>query len=502
MTLKVAILNKEASLLNLRLQRWLEKGKSMASAHSHNQTVALKDLPGPRGIPFFGNARQIVPHRMQQLEDWAKQFGHRYKITLGSRQILVCSNPDDILAALKNRPAGFRRTSRLEMISKEFQMTGVFSANGEEWRRQRAFVMMAFNPQHIKAYFLTLRLVTERLFNRWLQQSDSAASFELEPSLMRVTIDVTAGLAFRTDINTIESDGVVIQQHLKEIFRMLQKRLFAPFPYWHWIKFSADRAIDKSIVVVAQSVREFIDAARQKMKQDPVLFSEPTNLLEAMLAAQNQSEAALSESELAGNILTMLLAGEDTTAHSLAWLIYLLSKHPEFVLRVRSEVDNILGDEPIPSQHAQLHRMDFLEACIHESMRLHPVAPIIGSEAVEEVIVAGTTIPKGTMILFVPRVAAVGEGNFSHATDFMPDRWAEPVSESNNKKVSIPFGAGPRMCPGRFLAIEEMKMVIAVLVKNFDIERIDTPDGGQAQEYLTFTMGPAGLRIKLRRRQN
>ena len=319
---------------------------------------------------------------------------------------------------------------------------------------------------------------------------------------MRFTVDVTAGLAFGTDINTIESDGVVIQQHLKDIFKMLQKRLFAPFPYWHWIKFSADRALDKSIAAVSLSVREFIDAAREKMRLNQALFSEPTNLLEAMLAAQKQSQTDLSEPELAGNILTMLLAGEDTTAHSLAWLIYLLSKHPEMYLRIREEVDNILGADAVASQHAQLHKMDFTEACIHESMRLHPVAPIIGSEAVEDIVVADTAVPKGTMILLIPRVAAMSEIYFSHAADFMPERWLEPTSENNSKRVSIPFGAGPRMCPGRFLAIEEMKMVMAMLVKNFDIERVDTPDGGHAQEFLTFTMGPAGLRVKLRQRRN
>ncbi len=475
----------------------------MDSANSSRETIALCDLPGPRGIPVFGNARQIVAHRMhQQLEDWARQFGRRYKIKLGPRRVLVCSDPDDILAVLKNRPAGFSRSRRLEMISREFQVAGVFSANGQEWRRQRAFVMMAFNPQHIKAYFPTLQLVTERLLNRWLRESNSAESFALAPDLMRFTVDVTAGLAFGTDLNTIESDGDVIQQHLKDIFMMLQKRLFAPFPYWHWIKFSEDRAIDKSIAAVAQSVREFIDAAREKMRLNQELFSSPTNLLEAMLAAQKQSATELSEPELAGNILTMLLAGEDTTAHSLAWLIYLLSRHPPMYLRIRQEVDKLLGTDTIASRQSQLHEMDFTEACIHESMRLHPVAPIIGSEALEDIVVADTIVPKGTLILLIPRVAAVSELYFSQAADFTPERWLEPTSENNVKKVSIPFGAGPRMCPGRFLAIEEIKMVISMLVKNFDIERIDTPDGGHAQEFMAFTMGPAGLRVKLRRRRH
>ena len=207
--------------------------------------TSLQSLAAPRGIPIFGNARQIVPEKMhQQLEEWSQFFGDRYKIKLGSRQVLVCSNPDDIATVLKDRPGRFRRSTRIEMVAKELQMAGVFAAHGEDWRRQRALVMQAFNPIHVKSYFSSLQNVAERFRKRLARQADTGIPFELEPDLMRYTVGVTAGLAFGTDMNTIESEGEIVQEHLSDIFRMLQKRLFAPFPYWHWFKLSEDRALD------------------------------------------------------------------------------------------------------------------------------------------------------------------------------------------------------------------------------------------------------------------
>jgi cytochrome P450 len=255
--------------------------------HHPRELTALRDLPGPRGLPVLGNARQIIPDQMhRQLEGWSGIYGDRYKIALGMRQVLVCSNTDDIAAVLKDRPEGFSRTGRLEMIAKELHIAGVFAANGENWRRQRTLVMHAFNPAHVKSYFPALHTVTARLLHRWTQQAERSDPFELEPDLMRYTVDVTAGLAFGTDMNTIESKGPVIQDNLCDIFRMVQKRLFAPLPYWHWIKLAEDRKLDENIKIVGKSVQEFIRLARERMDRNSALFDQPSNLLEAMIAAR------------------------------------------------------------------------------------------------------------------------------------------------------------------------------------------------------------------------
>lgn len=464
--------------------------------------LLLKDLPGPKGFPFLGNAGQFRPDQMHRhLEEWSRIHGKRYRIALGSRKMLVCADPDDVAAVLKDRPNGFRRSSRLEMVGTELQMVGVFGATGDDWRRQRAFVMHAFNPTHVKSYFPSLHTVAGRMLKRWSMLADRSASFELEPELMRFTVDVTAGLAFGTDINTIESEGAVIQEHLGGIFRMLQKRLFAPFPYWHWIKRAEDRALENSVEVVHREIRHFIQQAHARMDKDPALFQHPTNLLEAMIAAQKQDAAAVSDLELRGNVLTMLLAGEDTTAHTLAWLIHQLSEQPQVFAQMRAEVDGITAGDALPTAHEQLSEMSYLEACISESMRLRPVAPLIVAEAIADTTVADVAIPKGTVIVLLTRIGAMDDANFADAAAFRPERWLMPAAEGNNKKASIPFGAGPRLCPGRFLAIQEMKMALSMLVRNFDIERVATPDGQAVRERLTFTMAPVGLQLTLRRRQ-
>ena len=461
----------------------------------------LRDLPGPRGLPLLGNAGQIDNQKMhRQLEDWSQRYGERFQISLGTRRILVCSNPDDIAAVLKDRPSGFRRTTRLETLSSELGIGGLFSANGDEWRRQRTFVMHAFNPAHVKSYFPSLQLVATRFLRRWQQHALAGVPFELEPDLMRYTVDVTAGLAFGTDVNTIESDGVVIQTHLATMFRMLQKRLFAPFRTWRWLRRREDRALVESVKYVMAAVHGFIAAARQRMEHQPMLFAQPSNLLEAMIAARDENAAALSESALTGNILTMLLAGEDTTAHTLAWIIHELARNPTLFAQVRTEADRVLGSDALPQHHAQLGELDFIEACIHESMRLRPVAPMIGAEANAECVVAGVTVPKGTVILMPVRVGAVAESNFKDPMRFDPQRWLQPSGPGNLRKAAMPFGTGPRLCPGRFLAIEEMKMVIALLARNFDLEAITTPDGLPVQERLNFTMAPVGLQLTLRAR--
>jgi cytochrome P450 len=200
-------------------------------------------------------------------------------------------------------------------------------------------------------------------------------------------------------------------------------------------------------------------------------------------------------------VLTMLLAGEDTTAHTLAWLIYQLSRHPDVFSRMRAEIDAVLGADALPERPEQLATMRYTEACISESMRMHPVAPLIGAEALNDTTVAGVAVPKMTVVLLLTRVGAMQDANFTDAATFQPERWLMPVSDGNNKKASIPFGAGPRLCPGRFLAIEEMKMALSMLVRNFDIESVDTPDGAPPRERLTLTMAPVGVRLKLRRRQ-
>jgi cytochrome P450 len=148
--------------------------------------------------------------------------------------------------------------------------------------------------------------------------------------------------------------------------------------------------------------------------------------------------------------------------------------------------------------------LDYLEACAHETMRLKPVAPFQVLEALKDTVINDIRVPSGTGVWCVMRSDSVSEKHFPNAQAFEPERWLNDGSSthaaSSAKRVSMPFGAGPRVCPGRYLALLEMKMAMSMLLANFDIVSVGTDDGSDPAERLAFTMMPVGLRMTLRPR--
>ncbi|MGO4391698.1 cytochrome P450 [Variovorax sp. M-6] len=472
------------------------------------ETTALRridDLPGPRGAPLLGNLLQIDAPRMhQQLEQWCHEFGPFFKLRMGRRRLLVVGDHEAVAATLRDRPEGFKRSDRQGAVAREMGLSpGLFRANGEDWRRQRRMVMASFDPAHVRSYFPSLQKVAERLGRRWQAAARRGEAIDLQADLMRYTVDTIAGLAFGAEVNTLESDGDVIQQHLDKIFPALVRRMLAPLPIWRLVPTQADRELKLSVQAVNEAVARFIAEARSRMEADPGLRAHPRNLLEAMIAAADQPGSGITDLQVAGNVLTMLLAGEDTTANTIAWMIDLLWRHPAALQRASDEVRRVVGDSALPSLE-QLAQLDFVEACTHETMRLKPVAPILALQAERDTQVGDVQVPAGTVVIDLMRRDSVSDSHLPRAAAFEPERWLADgpagATAASAKRISMPFGAGPRMCPGRYLALLEMKMAMAQLLNRFDIAGVDTPDGQPAREHLAFTMTPIGLRMRLRER--
>jgi cytochrome P450 len=460
----------------------------------------LAELPGPRAYPVVGNALQLQRSRIHlDFEQWAQQYGPTFQVRLGPTRVLVLTDHEAINGVMKDRPEGFRRPSSLERVVRELGgAQGLFSAEGQAWHNQRRMVMAAFSPTHVRAYFPALLKVVQRLAGRW--HKSVGQPIDLQGDLMRYTVDAIAGLAFGVDTNTLESDEDIIQRHLDKIFPAVFQRLNALVPYWRYVKLPSDRDLERSLTTVREAIAGFIDQARLRMQQEPARREQPTNLIEAMIVAADHPDSGLSDAEVAGNVFTMLLAGEDTTANTLAWLIHLLHRNPATLRCAQDEVRRVVGDLSAFSMD-QLADLPYLDACIQETMRLKPVAPFRVQEALRDTTVADVRIPAGTLIWCVSRHDAMDDAHFANAHTFDPTRWmaeASTASGSSAKKVSTPFGAGPRVCPGRYLAMVEMKVAMAMLLSQFDIERVDTPDGKEARELMSFTMTPVGLSMRLR----
>jgi len=466
----------------------------------------LADLPGPRGWPVFGNSLQIKLARIHRdFERWSRQYGPLFRVRLGRSQVLAIADHELINAVLRERPETFSRNERLREVGKELGgRPGLFSAEGEAWRNQRRMVMASFAPGHIRAYFPSLLGVTLRLQQRWLRAAQAGTAIDLQVDLKRFTLDTIAGLAFGSEVNSLETDDDTIQRHLDTMLAGLFRRAMSPLPYWRVFKLPIDRRLEASNQAIGAMIDGFVARARERMLADPQLFEQPRNLLEAMLAASGKGDVGLSDADVAGNVSTMLFAGEDTTANTLSWLIYLLQRHPDALRRAQQEVRRLAPD-PAAFTLEQMGALDYLEACASEAMRLKPVAPFLTLDTLQDTTVADIRVPKGTVIWNVLRGDSLDERHFASANAFEPERWlsdspAVAAAGSHAKRVAMPFGSGPRMCPGRYLALLEIKLAMAMLLARFEIRSVETPDGGEAEEAMLFTMNPIGLRMRLAER--
>jgi cytochrome P450 len=455
----------------------------------------IKDLPGPRAWPLVGNLLQIKPTRIHQnIEQWCQRFGPLMRLYFGPRLVLVVAGHHTVQTVLRERPGSFRRPSITAKVSAELGgLPNVFMAEGLDWRNQRRMVMAGFAPKPIRAYFPSLVNVALRLQRRWDNAAAQHEMIDLSADLKRYTVDIIAGLAFGQDVNTLEAGENVIQQHLDLILPGIARRSLAIWPYWRYFKLPQDRKLEHSSAALRVAVYALIDQARQRMRADPALHDKPSNLLEAMLAAADQSDSGVNNDMVAGNVTTMLLAGEDTTANTIAWLLYLLRSNPHTLQKATAEVKQLAPD----SASFTLEQMDalvYLDAAIQEAMRLKPVGPFMPVEAIVDTTVEDVHVPKGSLVWCVLRHDSVNESHFPNAQTFTPERW---LAQDVDKQASTPFGSGPRTCPGRYLALLEIKVAVAMLLGRFEIDSVDTADGQEPQELMAFVMSPVGLRMRL-----
>jgi cytochrome P450/nitrite reductase/ring-hydroxylating ferredoxin subunit len=463
---------------------------------------ALEDLPGPRGLPILGNALQVDPTRLHTImEDWAKTYGPMYFARFGSQKFLVVSDPKVAEPLFRSRPDTYRRPSRIETVFEELRVAGVFSVEGEAWRAQRRLAMEALSQRHLRGFYPTLRETAQRFLRRWDQAADTHRELDVNDELKRFTVDVTTQLVFGHDLNTLEKgDDDVIQRDLEHIFPAFSRRLNALFPYWRYFRLPVDRQLDRALREVYAWLTSVIEQARAGLAADPARADNPANFIEAMLSARDAEGRPFSDDVIFGNGLTMLLAGEDTTAYTLAWAIHHVCDNPGAAVALRKEADAVLGDARVPAGIEQANRLTYAGAVANEAMRLRPVAPLALFEPYEDVVVGGVRVPKGTIIVTVARMSTLDPARFDAPLAFTPERWIDPggAGKAHDASVHIPFGSGPRICPGRTLALLEMRVLLASVYKNFDVERAGA--SADVREHLSFALTPVGLRTRVRRR--
>jgi len=459
----------------------------------------IADLPGPKGHLLLGSAREINERPFHQvLEGWAREYGPMYRFRIMRKQFLATADRELIASMLRDRPEALRRSRRSADVLEELGTRGLFTAEGEEWRRQRKLTMRALTPEVIHNFFPTLTALTERLRLRWEKAVAAGQPVDVLRDLKAYTLDVTIGLAMGQDINTLEVENNPLQRDIEFCFSRVAKRLTSPIAYWRMplLKRSVDREADAAAARIQTAIFGFIAEARRKMEANPALRQKPTNMLEALIVACDEEGSGFNDATVVGNAITMVFAGEDTTSNTTGWLIEFLSRHPQAAAAMAAEADEVLGATRVLDDYKLLERLRYTEAATREAMRIKPVAPVMAAEPNRDMVIGGVAVPKSTVVFLLMRQSSERDSGLERPEEFMPERWLQAAENGDDPgRKLFPFGGGPRFCPGRYLAMAEIKMAMSMMVRNFQLLPIE--GAPPVRETFTFTMTPSAVPVRL-----
>ncbi len=459
-------------------------------------TRSIADLPGAPGrLPLIGNAHQLVPHKASlhtPLERWARQTpGSMYRIDLGPKRSMVAISDHDLVNdVLRRRPEEFRRAGGLADLMGELfgGSTGLFLVEGAEWRHQRNFVMAALNTKYLKTYFEVINRTGQRMHTRLHAAAAKGEAINVGREFNLYAVDVATGLAFGQDLNSVGRGENEFQRLYGRVLDRVVSRLFTPVPYWRYVQLPVDRRAARDAEKIVASLRDFLAQARLRFVDNPGLRENPETVLDALIVEQ-ETDNRFTDEEILGNMSTLLFAGQDSIAQTLAWTFWLIGQNPRVQAKLAEEAQEVLGDVAFPNDLDTSSRLTYTDAVLRESMRLRTVSPVFVADAVVDTTIGDLFVPKGTELALLGRIAAEYRG--PDADEFRPERWLEDGHKDIPKTLT--FGSGPRYCPGRNLALAEARAAVAMVSRDFEL-RLD-PTAPPIRESLNFAMSPGEVRM-------
>jgi len=366
---------------------------------------------------------------------------------------------------------------------------GLLTSEGETWRRHRRIMAPAFDPRAIIGYAPIMTDVTESLLAKWDALPD-ASEADVAAAMMHVTLHIISRAMFSSDsdeiVDVVES-GVnryqtTVRPSLLDLLHVPEwlTRLLAP-KHTAGIFDEFDRSVDRLL-------------AERGRKPD----AEPKDLLARLIAARDsETGRGMTAKEVRDQVVTIFLAGHETTSQALSWTWYLLSKHPAAEAKLHEELARVLdGRAP---RYEELASLRYTRMVIEESMRLYPPAHTMARQPIAPDTVLGHRIPAGAEVLIVPWLLHRKPSLWERPDRFEPERFSPERAASRPRFAYIPFGAGPRICIGAAFAMAEATLILATIAQRY---RLRLKPGYPVEPQGLITLRPRnGLRMTLERRR-
>jgi cytochrome P450 len=428
---------------------------------------------GPRGRFLLGSLPEFRRDVLGFLTDCARRYGDVVPIRVPRRRLVLLSHPDLVEEVLTEHARRTTKTTLLRQL-RTILGDGLLLSEGDTWLRQRRLMQPAFHRQRIAAYGDVMAGHADRAMARW----KDGETRDVHADMMAITQAIVAKTLFDADVSGNDAWDVGQALHvLMEDFSRSRTRIFR-LP--SFIVTPGRRKTRQAVETLDRLVYGIIAARRASGKDHG-------DLLSLLLQAQDADDGSrMTDRQVRDEIMTLFLAGHETTAVSLSWTWYLLAQHPDVEARLVDEVRGVLGGR-LPTV-ADLPRLRYTEMVVTESMRLYPPAYSITRRVAEPLTVGGHRMEPETVLVMSQWVIHRDGRWFQQPDAFQPDRWEHDLAKRLPRYAYFPFGGGPRLCIGNTFALMEATLLLAAIAQRF---RFRLAPGASVTPMLSVTMRPA-----------
>lgn len=436
--------------------------------------------PGPKGKFFLGSASELARDWPGFCQRCARDFGDIAFYRFLRTPICQFTHPDDIENVLVRQASKFHKSR--DYAALEFILgRGLLTNEGAPWQAQRQLIQPAFRHESISSYAAIMADSAATHLSRWRDQQTA----DLHLEMAQLTLDIVTRCLFGSKLtHDTRAIGSAIADVLDRFFSQAALTFLLPdgFP------------IPKTprLLRCRRELNRVIFSIIRERRASP---TRSNDLLHTLLNAHDERGVHMDDVQLRDELMTLFLAGHETTANALTWTCYLLSQNPHVEQTLLAELDHVLAGRP-PSLD-DLPRLPYTEMVIKESLRLYPPAWGIGRRAVQDFEIGGFRIPAGTNVFILQWLVHRDPRFFPEPLRFDPERWrVDPVRAGRIPRFAyFPFGGGPRVCIGAGFAMMEATLLLATIAQGYRFTLLPDPP---VVPFFTVTLRPRyGLPVRI-----
>ena len=438
-----------------------ESGRNQAR-QTPGSTRLARLAPGPKETFLLGNLPALVRKGLLRLfEDAWRESGDLFSLKMGPKRQYVITRPEHVKHLLATEKQKYPKGSGYKIVRESMIGLGLLTSDGAFWQRQRRLMQPLFTARAVTQFAGQMTDRTQEMLARWKPHAARGEPLDLSVEMMRLALSIIG-----TTMVSLDAGDETLE--LGRAFRTMMEsmaHLSSGLPVMpQWVPTPRNRRAHAAARVLDTYIYRLIQERRTQQER-------PADLLTQLLEARDEETGeGMTDEQIRNEVLTIFLAGHDTTAAVLTWVWYLLATHPAIESNLHEELTAVLGGRTPTSD--DLARLTYPRMIFEEALRLYPPGWIFPREAAEEDEIAGYRVPAGTLMLACPYLTHRQPAFWEHPEQFEPERFTAERSAQRPPYTYYPFGAGPHTCLGIHFALLEGQLILATVAQRYRLRLV------------------------------